>query len=68
LGFQTHWTQLSSHADGCFVGFFIALASIFNIFTLFELWRFIVLNNSSAALVGRCRLLLPLVAVELFPA
>jgi LPS export ABC transporter permease LptG len=48
---------------------FVALASIFNIFTLFELWRFIVLNNSSAALVGRYLLfLLPLVAVELFPA
>ncbi len=52
-----------------FVLAFVALASIFNIFTLFELWRFIVLNNSSAALVGRYLFfLLPLVAVELFPA
>jgi len=52
-----------------FVLAFVALASIFNIFTLFELWRFIVLNNSSAALVGRYLFFLtPLVAVELFPA
>jgi len=48
---------------------FIALAAIFNIFTLFELWRFIAVTHSSAALVGRYLLfLMPLVAVELFPA
>jgi len=48
---------------------FIALAAVFNIFTLFELWRFIAISHSGAALVGRYLLfLLPLIAVELFPA
>ena len=48
---------------------FLALAAIFNIFTLFELWRFIAVNQSGAGLVARYLLfLLPLVAVELFPA
>jgi LPS export ABC transporter permease LptG len=48
---------------------FLALAAIFNIFTLFELWRFIAVHQSGAALVARYLLfLLPLVAVELFPA
>jgi len=48
---------------------FIALAAIFNIFTLFELWRFIAINSSSVVLVGRYLLfLMPLVTVELFPA
>ena len=48
---------------------FLALAAIFNIFTLFELWRFIAVNESGAGLVARYLLfLLPLVAVELFPA
>lgn len=48
---------------------FIALAAIFNIFTLFELWRFIAVTNSSASLVARYLLfLMPLVTVELFPA
>src|SRR6185437_3264402 len=52
-----------------FVVCFVALAAIFNIFTLFELWRFIAVNNSSAGLVGRYLLfLLPLITVELFPA
>lgn len=50
------------------VGFF-ALAAIFNIFTLFELWRFIAVNNIGASLVARYLLfLLPLISVELFPA
>ena len=49
---------------------FVALVAIFNIFTLFELWRFIAVNSDvTAALVGRYLLfLLPLVSVELFPA
>jgi LPS export ABC transporter permease LptG len=48
---------------------FIALAAIFNIFTLFELWRFIAMTQAGAGLVARYLLfLLPLVAVELFPA
>jgi len=48
---------------------FVALASIFNIFTLFELWRFIAVNNAGAGLVARYLLFLtPLIAVELFPA
>ncbi|HKB64650.1 MAG TPA: LptF/LptG family permease [Pyrinomonadaceae bacterium] len=48
---------------------FVALVSIFLIFTLFELWRFIASNNVPAAVVGKYLLfLLPLVAVELFPA
>jgi len=52
-----------------FVVCFIALAAIFNIFTLFELWRFIALNNAGAGLVARYLLfLLPLITVELFPA
>ena len=52
-----------------FVVCFVALAAIFNIFTLFELWRFIAVNNASAGLVGRYLLfLLPLITVELFPA
>ncbi|MFN2531457.1 MAG: LptF/LptG family permease [Pyrinomonadaceae bacterium] len=52
-----------------FVIGFVGLASIFNIFTLFELWRFIAMNHTNAGLVARYLLfLLPLVAVELFPA
>lgn len=48
---------------------FVALAAIFNIFTLFELWRFIAVNGPGTGLVARYLLfLLPLVAVELFPA
>lgn len=48
---------------------FVSLAAIFNIFTLFELWRFIAINNAGAGLVTRYLLfLLPLIAVELFPA
>jgi len=48
---------------------FVALAAIFNIFTLFELWRFIAVTHAGAGLVARYLLfLLPLVTVELFPA
>ncbi len=48
---------------------FVALVSIFVIFTLFEMWRFIASNRISMALVGRYLLfLLPLVSVEVFPA
>ena len=48
---------------------FVSLVSIFMIFTLFELWRFIGSNHVPAAIVGKYLLfLLPLVAVELFPA
>ncbi len=52
-----------------FIVCFVALAAIFNIFTLFELWRFIAVTNAGAGLVARYLLfLLPLVTVELFPA
>jgi len=52
-----------------FIVCFVALAAIFNIFTLFELWRFIAVTNASMALVARYLFfLLPLIAVELFPA
>ena len=52
-----------------FVICFVALAAIFNIFTLFELWRFIAVTNAGAGLVARYLLfLLPLITVELFPA
>jgi lipopolysaccharide export system permease protein len=48
---------------------FVALAAIFNIFTLFELWRFIAVTHVGAGLVARYLLfLLPLITVELFPA
>ncbi|HKG46845.1 MAG TPA: LptF/LptG family permease [Pyrinomonadaceae bacterium] len=48
---------------------FVALAAIFNIFTLFELWRFIAVTNAGAGVVAKYLLfLLPLVTVELFPA
>jgi LPS export ABC transporter permease LptG len=61
-------TLLRTLALSFLIGF-IALAAIFNIFTLFELWRFIAINSSSVALVGRYLLfLMPLVTVELFPA
>jgi LPS export ABC transporter permease LptF/LPS export ABC transporter permease LptG len=48
---------------------FVSLVSIFVIFTLFELWRFIGSNHVPAGIVAKYLLfLLPLVAVELFPA
>ena len=52
-----------------FIVGFIALAAIFNIFTLFELWRFIAVTHASAGLVARYLLfLMPLITVEIFPA
>jgi len=52
-----------------FIVCFIALAAIFNIFTLFALWRFIAINHTDAGLVARYLLfLMPLITVELFPA
>lgn len=52
-----------------FVVCFAALVAIFNIFTLFELWRFIAVTHASTGLVARYLLfLLPLITVELFPA
>ncbi|HEX6730016.1 MAG TPA: LptF/LptG family permease, partial [Pyrinomonadaceae bacterium] len=61
-------TLFRSLALSFLVGF-VALAAIFNIFTLFELWRFIAVNNVGAALVARYLMfLLPLISVELFPA
>jgi LPS export ABC transporter permease LptG len=48
---------------------FVSLVSVFIIFTLFEMWRFIARNGVSARLVARYILfLLPLITVELFPA
>lgn len=47
---------------------FIALVLIFDIFTTFELWRFIATNRASIRMVGEYLFyLLPLVSVELFP-
>ena len=52
-----------------FIVCFIALVAIFNIFTLFELWRFIAVTHAGAGLVAKYLLfLLPLITVELFPA
>jgi LPS export ABC transporter permease LptF/LPS export ABC transporter permease LptG len=47
---------------------FVALLLIFNVFTTFELWRFIAANRASVKLVTQYLFyLLPLVSVELFP-
>jgi len=47
---------------------FMSLVLIFNVFTTFELWRFISANKSSMALVVQYLFyLLPLVSIELFP-
>jgi len=52
-----------------FVLGFLSLVSIFIIFTLFELWRFIAMNRTGLGMVAKYVLfLLPLVTVELFPA
>lgn len=62
-------TSLFQTLSGSFVVGFLSLAAIFTIFTLFELWRFIGANNVPASVVAKYLLfLLPLVAVELFPA
>jgi LPS export ABC transporter permease LptG len=51
-----------------FVIAFFSLVSIFIIFTLFELWRFIAMNKVGAGLVAKYLVfLLPLVTVEVFP-
>ncbi len=48
---------------------FASLVSLFIIFTLFELWRFIAVSRVGLALVARYTLfLLPLITVEIFPA
>jgi len=47
---------------------FVALVGIFNVFTVFELWRFIAANGASTKLVATYLFyLLPLVSIELFP-
>ncbi len=48
---------------------FVSLVSIFIIFTLFELWRFISSNRAGVGLIAKYILyLLPLITVEIFPA
>jgi LPS export ABC transporter permease LptG len=48
---------------------FVSLVSIFIIFTLFELWRFIAANRIKGVIVFKYLLFLcPLIMVELFPA
>jgi LPS export ABC transporter permease LptG len=62
-------TSLFRTLTTSFVIGFIALVSIFLIFTLFELWRFIGPNHVPGGVVAKYLLyLMPLVAVELFPA
>ena len=62
-------TSLFRTLSTSFLVGFVSLVSIFIIFTLFELWRFIGSNNVPASIVAKYLLfLLPLVAVELFPA
>lgn len=48
---------------------FVSLLAIFLVFTLFELWRFIVVNGTGTVLVARYMLFLsPLVTVQMIPA
>lgn len=62
-------TSLFGTLTTSFLVGFVSLVSIFIIFTLFELWRFIGMYHVPAGVVGKYLLyLLPLVAVELFPA
>lgn len=62
-------TSLFRTLTASFLVSFVSIVSIFIIFTLFELWRFIGANNIAMAVVAKYLLfLLPLVAVELFPA
>lgn len=62
-------TSLFRTLTASFLTAFVALVFIFLIFTLFELWRFIGTNHVPAGVVAKYLLyLLPLVAVELFPA
>ncbi len=52
-----------------FIVGYVSLVSIFIIFTLFELWRFIGSSHAPASVVAKYLLfLVPLVTVELFPA
>ncbi len=52
-----------------FAAALLSLIAIFQIFTLFELWRFIAATATGAGLVARyLLLLLPLVVVQLLPA
>ena len=61
------WTIVRTMGISFLFGF-IALVLIFNVFTTFELWRFIAANRASIELVARYLFyLLPLVSVELFP-
>src|SRR5439155_24032611 len=47
---------------------FVSLVLIFNVFTTFELWRFIATSKASMTLVAQYLFyLLPLVSIELFP-
>ena len=51
-----------------FVFAFVALVMVFNIFTSFELWRFLAARGGGVRLLGEYLFyLLPLVSVELFP-
>jgi len=51
-----------------FIFGFIALVLIFDVFTTFELWRFISANRASTRMVAEYLFyLLPLISVELFP-
>jgi LPS export ABC transporter permease LptG/LPS export ABC transporter permease LptF len=62
-------TELFRTLNLSFLLAFVSLVSIFIIFTLFELWRFIGANDVPTTIVAKYLLfLLPLVAVELFPA
>jgi len=61
------WTIVRTMGISFLFGF-VALVLIFNVFTTFELWRFIAANRASFELVARYLFyLLPLVSVELFP-
>jgi LPS export ABC transporter permease LptG len=56
-----------SMAFSFFFGF-VSLVLIFNVFTTFELWRFIAGSKASVSLVAQYLFyLLPLVSIELFP-
>ena len=62
-------TGLFRTLSASFILGFTVLVSIFIIFTLFEMWRFIGSRNVAAKLVANYILfLIPLITVELFPA
>jgi LPS export ABC transporter permease LptF/LPS export ABC transporter permease LptG len=61
------WSIVRTMGLSFLVGF-LALIIIFNVFTTFELWRFIAANRATLSLVTEYLFyLLPLVSVELFP-